>query len=104
MKKILAIMVLASSLLLVGCGDQSKYEDTMKDYATTFYNNYLKGNEGLPNPYQVSIQQLKDANEQVQAGFDLTPLEKCTDDSYVELVLDENTKDVQDVKFFLQCE
>ena len=52
----------------------------------------------------ISIQQLKDANEQVQAGFDLTSLEKCTDDSYVELVIDEATKDVQDVKFFLQCE
>lgn len=104
MKKALIVTVLTCSLILiVGCGNQSKYEETMREYATTFYNNYQKGNEGLTNP-TISIQQLKDANEQVQAGFDLTELEKCSDDSYVELVIDETTKDVQDVKFFLQCD
>ena len=104
MKKTLIITFLIGSLLFVGgCGSQSKYEETMREYATTFYNNYQKGSEGLTTP-TISIQQLKDANEQVQAGFDLTSLEKCTDDSYVELVIDEATKDVQDVKFFLQCE
>ena len=75
----------------------------MKEYATTFYNNYQKGSEGLTNP-TVSIKQLKDANEQVQASFDLTKIEKCSDDSYVELIIDETTKDVKDVKYFLQCD
>ena len=103
MKKVIVLTILACSLILVGCDNQSEYEEIMRDYATTFYNNYQKGSEGLTTP-TISIQQLKDANEQVQAGFDLTGLEKCTDDSYVELVIDENTKDVQDVKFFLQCE
>ncbi len=103
MKKILIITALACSLVLVGCGSQEKYEEVMKEYATTFYNNYQKGSEGLTNP-TVSIKQLKDANEQVQASFDLTKIEKCSDDSYVELIIDETTKDVKDVKYFLQCD
>lgn len=104
MKKILVVVVLVCSSILVGCGNKSnEYEELMRSHATTFYNNYLKGNEGLKET-TVSIANLKDANEQVQAGFDLSGLEKCSDDSYVELVIDENTKDVQDVKFFLQCE
>lgn len=75
MKKVLVLTILACSLILVGCDNQSEYEEIMRDYATTFYNNYQKGSEGLTTP-TISIQQLKDANEQVQAGFDLTGLEK----------------------------
>lgn len=103
MKNLLVLTILSCSLILVGCNNQNKYEEIMRDYATTFYNNYLKENEGVTSPI-ISIQQLKEANDQVQAGFDLTGLEKCSDSSYVELIIDENTRDVQDVRFFLQCE
>lgn len=100
MKKVL--LVLIGLVFLVGCNSQSKYEETMKDYATQFYNAHQKGQEGLTNP-TVSIKQLKEAIEAVGDEYDLTKLEKCTDDSYVELIIDETTKDVTDVKYYLEC-
>ncbi len=102
MKKTLLIAVLCS-FFLVGCGKQNEYEEAMREYATTFYNNYQKGSEGLDIP-TISIKQLKEANEAIGANFDLSRLEKCSDESYVELIIDENSKDVKDVKFFLQCD
>ena len=100
MKKVL--LVLIGLVFLVGCSSQSKYEETMKEYATQFYNAHQKDQEGLTNP-TVSIKQLKEAIEAVGDEYDLTKLEKCTDDSYVELIIDETTKDVTDVKYYLEC-
>ena len=100
MEKIL--LVLVGLVFLVGCNSQSKYEETMKEYATQFYNAHQKGQEGLTNP-TVSIKQLKEAIEAVGDEYDLTKLKKCTDDSYVELIIDETTKDVTDVKYYLEC-
>ncbi len=101
MKKLL--LVLVTLTFLVGCNNQKDYEKAMKDNATSFYNNYQKGQEGLTNP-TISIKQLKEANEYVDANYDLSKLEKCTDDSYVELIIDQDTKEVTDVKYFMQCE
>lgn len=100
MKK--ALLILVIMIFLVGCNSQGKYEEAMKNYATKFYNDHQKGQEGLTNP-TVSIKQLKDAVEAVGDDYDLTKLEKCTDDSYVELIIDETTKDVKDIKYYLEC-
>ena len=100
MRKILIILV--GAVFLVGCGSNAKYEATMKEYAIQFYNEHQKGQEGLTNP-TISIKQLKEAIEKVGDSYDLDKLKKCTDDSYVELIIDETTKDVKDVKYFLQC-
>ncbi len=100
MKKIL--LVLASLVFLVGCNNQKKYEEAMKEYATQFYNAHQKGQEGLTNP-TISIKQLKEAVELVGDDYDLTKLEKCTEDSYVELIIDDTTKDVKEVKYYLEC-
>ena len=103
MKKFVVILLVAcSGFLFTGCNNQSKYEEIMKEYATRFYNEHQKGQEGLTNP-TISIKQLKEAIEIVGDDYDLTKLEKCTDESYVELVIDENTKDVKDVKYYLEC-
>ena len=91
-----------SLIFLVGCNNQEKYEEAMRDYATSFYNNYQKGSVGLTNP-TISITQLKEANEQVQANYDLSRLEGCEDKSYVELIIDEETQDIKEIKYFLQC-
>ena len=100
MKKV--FLVLIALIFLAGCNSQSKYEETMKEYATQFYNAHQKGQEGLTNP-TISIKQLKEAIEMVGDNYDLTKLDKCTDESYVELVIDETTKDVKDVKYYLEC-
>ena len=98
------LLILIGIVFLTGCNGQSqnKYEEIMKDYAIKFYNDHQKGQEGLTNP-TISIEQLKEAVEVVGDDFDLTKLEKCTDESYVELIIDETTKDVKDIKYYLEC-
>ena len=103
MNKFLSLIFMFSLVLLVGCDNQEKYEEAMSEYATTFYNDYQKGSIGLTNP-TISITQLKEANEMVQANYDLSRLEGCKDQSYVELIIDEETQDVKEIKYFLQCE
>ena len=50
MKKVLTIsMVLCGLLMFTGCGEvkTNKYEETMKEYAISYYNAHQKGTEGL---------------------------------------------------------
>ena len=101
MKKILLVLVMLS--FLVGCNSQKKYEEAMKEKAISFYNEYQKGQEGLTNP-TISITQLKEANELKNANYDLSKLEKCKDESYIELIINQDTKEVTDVKYYMQCE
>lgn len=101
MKKLL--LVLVTLTLLVGCSNQKEYEKAMKENATLFYNEYQKGQQGLTNP-TISIKQLKDANEYVDANYDLSKLEECKDESYVELIIDQDTKEVTGAKYYMQCE
>ena len=104
MKKILLVSIIVGSIaLLIGCGSgSSKYEKTMKEYATTFYNLHQKGNVSQTVP-TVSIAQLKEAIEVVGDNYDMTKLEGCSDESYVELVVDETTREITEVKYYLQC-
>lgn len=99
MKKLLFI---SCALLLIGCSNQKQYENTMKEYAIQFYNSYQSGQPGYTNP-TISIKQLKEANELDDANFDLSKLDKCTDESYVELVLNEQNNEIEDIKYFLEC-
>ena len=101
MKKLL--LVLATLIFLVGCNNQKKYEEAMKDYAISFYNAYQKGQEGLTNP-TISIKQLKAANEYENTNYDLSKLEKCKDESYIELIINQDTKEIMDIKYYMQCE
>lgn len=105
MKKVLiSCFVIGMLLFSVGCGNKmSKYESTMKEYATTFYNLHKKGEEGITS-FDVSITQLKTAIEVIGDSYDLEKLKNCTDDSYVTLKIDEATKDVKDVEYHLNCE
>lgn len=109
MKKVLTISFMVCALVLVaGCGNKtSKYEETMKEYATTFYNLHQKGDVSQTNP-TVSITQLKNVMEVLGTengdNYDMSKLSKCKDESYVELIIDEATRDVKDVKYHLECE
>lgn len=105
MKKIFAVsLVLCGLFVFTGCGDKkSDYENTMKEYATTFYNTVLKGTEGLTS-YPVSVAKLKDAVEKKRVNLDMSKLEKCTDDSYVELIINQTNNEVENVNFHMTCE
>ena len=80
----------------------SKYEETMKEYAVNYYNAHLKGTEGLTST-NISIAQLKDAIEKIGDSYDMTKLEACKDDSYVELIINQTTNDVDSVNYHMNC-
>ena len=101
MKKILFISIIV--ILFTGCNKQEKYEEAMKFNAVSFYNEYQKNQTGLTNP-TISIKQLKDANQYVNANFDLIKLKKCSDESYVELIINQNNGEIIDTKFYMNCE
>lgn len=99
MKKIFLIL---SIFFLIGCNNQQKYQDIMKEYATTFYNKYQIGQTGLTNP-TVSIEQLENANKLKNDNFDLKKLDNCTKDSYVEFKIDQNTNEIIATEYHLNC-
>lgn len=97
------LFIICILITLTGCNKMSAKEKVMKEYAVDFYNNYLKGYEST-EPKTVTIADLKKAVEVVGKDYDLKKLEKCTDESYAELIIDSNTKEVTDVNFYLECE
>lgn len=103
MKKNILVLALITCLLLVGCGNKVNYEEVMKEYATTFYNLHKKGQENQKS-LTVSIADLKEAIEIVNDNYDMSRLESCKDESYVELLIDTDTKEVKEIKYYLQCE
>ena len=103
MKKILITSLLVCALFTVGCGSKTNAkEEAMKEYATKFYELHQKGDNGLTEP-KVSIAQLKDGIAQAGDTYDMTKLEGCTDESYVELKVNE-AKEVTDVVYHMTCE
>lgn len=105
MKKVLISAVLVCGLLMfTGCGEEktNKYEETMKEYAISYYNAHQKGTEGLTST-NVSIAKLKDAIAKVGDNYDMSKLSACTDDSYVELIINQTTNDVDSVNYHMNC-
>lgn len=105
MKRALTVsVVLCGLLMFVGCEETktNKYEETMKEYAISYYNAHQKGTEGTTT-VPVSIAKLKDAIEKVGDTYDMSKLEACTDDSYVELIINPTTNDVDSVNYYMNC-
>jgi len=99
MKKILVLTLVL--LIISGCNSIQKYEQTMKEYSLHFYENYKKGQEDINN-VTVSIKQLKQAVEVVREDYDMSKLKNCSDESYVQIMLNEK-KEVIDIKYYLKC-
>lgn len=98
-KKILILFVCL--FLLTGCVSKEKERNkVMGTYAKDYYKKFAYDN-GIDIP-RVEIKNLKAANEQLNAGYDLKRLETCTDSSYVDLKLDEN-KEVKEIIYRLNC-
>ena len=102
MKKILITSLLLCSIFMVGCGNKTNAkEEAMKEYATKFFQLHQQGDNGVTNP-TISIAKLKNAIEVANDSYDLTKLEGCTDESYVELKLDDS-RQITDVIYHMDC-
>lgn len=103
MKKGLIISFVLLCALTAGCGEKkAKYEEIMGDYAKAHYEKYMSGFD-IDVP-KVSISDLKNANAQINANYDLSKLEKCTDESYVNIIFKAGTKEVEKLEYHLECE
>lgn len=107
MKKGLTIsLVICGLLMFTGCDENgtktNKYEETMKEYAVSYYNAHQKGTEGLTST-KITVGQLKEAIEKIGDNYDMTKLSSCTDSSYVELIINQTNNDVDSVNYFMEC-
>jgi len=109
MKKVLAIsLVLCGLFAFTGCGENnnttktSKYDDTMKEYATNYYNSFQKGTEGLTET-NITVGRLKEAVNLGIASYDMSKLAACSDESYVVLKINQTNNDVDSVEYHMEC-
>lgn len=99
MKKNLILLLGLSLLILVGCGNKDKYQDIMKEYATDYYEKYMK--DITMNEYVITLDMLENANEKVNSNYDLSKLDKCEDTSSVTITL---SNDEYKYSYDLKCE
>ena len=103
MKKAFICLTLGTLVFATGCGEKlSSYDKTMKDYATNYYNILLKGSEGLTT-YKLTVATLRDAVKQNVVNYDMGKLEKCSDDSYVELTINTSDNEIEKIEYHMTC-
>lgn len=92
MKKYLFIVI--ALLFVTGCGSKNSYEETMKEYAKDYYENYMVYNENVKP--EINIEMLDKANK-----YDMGKLSKCDKNSYVDLEV--SNKEVANYEFHMIC-
>lgn len=101
MKKILFCFICL--FCFTGCDTKEEfdYEKEFETLATSYYSEYQRG-MGLDIAL-VTLQDLKVANETMGANFNLSNLEKCSDDSSVKIYLKSGTMQIEKYEFDLKC-
>ena len=101
MKKLILILTLL--FIFTGCSKrENNYEEIMKEYATEHFNLHMSGSEFLIDP-NISLSDLKNAVALMGDKYDLTKLSNCKNTSYVTLILNKETNQIIDYKFYLEC-
>ena len=104
MKKIIVLSIFV--LMLTGCfkTEEQKREDSFKRMAADYYEKYAKEYLGvIPDKFDVSIYNLKSANDRAEGNFDLQYLSNCEDESKVSLLLDEKGE-IEGYSIDLNCQ
>ena len=103
MKKVFICLALGI-LLMTGCSEKlNVYEKTMKEYATGYYNNSVKGTESMTSKI-ITVSELKTAASFKAINYDMSKLEKCTDSSYVELTINATNNEIENITYHMECE
>lgn len=105
MKKLVVCLIGVCVLLLSGCGNseklQQKYEDSMKEFGTHYYENF--GVKQM-DVFHVTIADLKKANDKEYSNYDLDKLKDCEDDSKITFTIDkEDNGKIIDTTFQMNC-
>lgn len=103
MKKVLMLSMVLISLVLVGCGTKATdYSKIMRAQAKAYYEKYQTGVTGN-DIFEISLTNLKNANEKSDGDFDVKALSDCKDSSYVELFVARGTTTITKYEDHLNC-
>ncbi len=113
MKKLLncGFLLAIVSVFAVGCGCSNSsekkvedYENLMKEYGTTYYNNYMVGVIGQDENV-ITIEMLENAVKANGDKFDLDKLKDCDKTSSVTITSNkEDRKKIDKYSFDLKCD
>lgn len=115
MKKVGIVLSLVLLVTLSGCANKttkSGVEEVMKEYATSYYNNHMAGLDSEDSQIQIAevsikmldyINTLDINNGEEKEYYDLTKLDGCSKDSYVDMEIDQTTKNIKSYEFHMTC-
>lgn len=106
MKKVLVLSMVFMALAAVGCGKKKEvnYDALMEVQANSYYEKYLKGKVSGVDIHVVSIELMKNANENAGGTFALDDLKDCKDSSYVDIYADKTTGNITKYEYHMNCE
>lgn len=109
MKKILLVLVIGFTLLLTGCGKETKvdYEKIWQGYAKIVVEQYAfpSWDTGYQfDDFVVTMTSLKNINTYSDGTFDLEAIKSCSDDSTVTVEINKETKTITGYKYSLNCQ
>ncbi len=94
MKKVLFLIVV---ILLSGCGNGTKKEDIMLEYAKTYYNNHMIMTTA--NSVSITKEMLNEASD--EDGYDMSKLEGCANSSRV--IFQIENREIKNIEYNLEC-
>ena len=98
---ILLLLVIILIISLAIKPSKNNQQAIMKDYATDYYNTYMKKVKGL-DVAEIDLKMLKKVNELDLKDYDLSKLKGCKDSSVVKLYLSKKNK-ITKYEFDLKC-
>ncbi len=107
MKKKIFLVLLISVFVITGCSfgksKEEKYQEVLEEYARDFYEVYQKGVKWMIT-FEVPISNLKIAVEESGKDYDLSTLKNCKDTSKAIFTVNEDTREIEEVEFEMDCE
>ena len=103
MKKILLFICIV--LLITGCGkvDENKLESKMQELGNDYFSEFMINNAVSLDIAVISLADLKEANDIMDAGYDLSIFKNCTDESNVKIYLKSGTTQIEKYEFEFFC-
>lgn len=95
------ILFITMMILLIGCNSKVDYKEEMRKCAKDYYETYMTSVNGQ-NVNEVTLKALKEANKYGKE-YNLKNLKNCDDDSYINIIVEKNTKKIKKYEYHLNC-
>lgn len=99
------LLFLGIILLLCGCGkiDENKLESQLKELGNEYFSEFMIKNAASLDIALISLADLKEANEVMDAGYDLSAFAGCTDETNIKIYLKSGTTQIEKYEFEFFC-